>query len=273
MTEPTKPTCVDVHQLAIAYGSRTVLRDISFRVQQGQFISLIGPNGAGKSTLIRTLAGTLTPQHGNVVVLGHEPAHLAPAERARMLAVVPQAIRMPIGFTVREVVAMARYSFHAWYARPAARDDAIIAYALHQAGVAAFADLPADQLSGGEQQRVAFARALAQQPHVLLLDEVTAHLDLHHQQAIIRCAKELTECGVTVIAAMHDINLAGAVSDGVVLLDHGQIVAQGTPEQVLQQAILERVYRAELRAIPQPDAPLPYYTTYPIPRAETHTNH
>lgn len=271
MTATSPPICVDVRQLTVAYGARTVLNEVTFSATRGQFVSMIGPNGAGKSTMIRTLAGTLAPQRGTVEVLGGSPATLAPAARARILAVVPQAIRMPIGFTVREVVAMARYSFHAWYSRNTDAD--IIEYALHQAGVHSFADIPADQLSGGEQQRVAFARALAQQPQVLLLDEVTAHLDLHHQQAIIRCAKELTQCGVTVIAAMHDINLAGAIADHVLLLNHGQVVLQGTPVQVLQQPVLEQVYRAELRAIPQANSSLPYYTTFPIPHAETHTRH
>ena len=185
------------------------------------------------------------------------------AQRAQHIAVVPQTVVMPTGFRVREVVRMARYAFHPWYRSLTHQDDAIVEYALQQSGTSDYADLPADQLSGGEQQRVAFARALAQQPSVLLLDETTAHLDLHHQQAILRCARELTHCGVLVIAAMHDINLAASMADYVVLLSHGQVLHSGAPADVLTQPILESVYRTELTTIVRNDADIPFFMVRP----------
>jgi iron complex transport system ATP-binding protein len=170
---------------------------------------------------------------------------------------------MPAGFRVREVVGMARYAFHPWYRSLTHKDNEIVDYALMQSGMREYANIPADQLSGGEQQRVAFARALAQQPHVLLLDETTAHLDLHHQQAILRCARELTHCGVLVIAAMHDINLAASIANHVVLLQHGNVLQSGAPSTVLTQDILQSVYRTELATIARADADIPFFMVQP----------
>jgi iron complex transport system ATP-binding protein len=184
-------------------------------------------------------------------------------QRAQHIAVVPQTVVMPTGFRVREVVGMARYAFHPWYRPLTPKDDEVVEYALTQSGMREFADVPADQLSGGEQQRVAFARALAQQPRILLLDETTAHLDLHHQQAILRCARELTHCGVLVIAAMHDINLAASMANHVVLLEQGNVLYSGAPSEVLTQGILESVYRTKLSTIMRTDTDIPFFMVQP----------
>lgn len=252
-----------VEHVFLKYHLHTVLHDITFHANKNQFVVFIGPNGAGKSSLLRAIAGTTTIESG-VIQLNSRPIQSFTAvQRAQHIAVVPQAITMPAGFTVREVVSMARYATTPWFRSLSAQDESIVEYALAQSGIQSLADVAATQLSGGEQQRVAFARALAQQPHVLLLDETTAHLDLHHQQAILRCAKELTQCGILVIAAMHDINLAASVADTIVLLHQGRIMHIGKPQDVLTQPILESVYDTNLLRIDRTDSAVPFFMAQP----------
>lgn len=252
-----------VEHATVHLAQRSILQDITLHVPTHTFIACLGPNGAGKSTLIRVLAGTQPVDTGRVMLNGTPMERCAVAERAATVAVVPQAVRMPIGFTVREIVTMARYHVRRWHERLTRQDEDIIDYAMEQAGIRSFSERMAHELSGGEQQRVAFARALAQQPQVLLLDEATAHLDLHHQQAIMHSARELTRCGVTVVATMHDINLAGAMADYLVLLHEGRIVAQGAPKAVLTQATIEAVYAVTVQSVPQAGRSLPLYTAFP----------
>jgi iron complex transport system ATP-binding protein len=250
---------VDIKNITCSYKNHIALTAVSLSADTGEIIVCIGPNGAGKSTLIRAIAATIPLQNGHIRVDNHEISQLAASQRAQLIAVVPQTVIMPAGFTVREVVAMARYAFHPWYQHHTGHDDQIISYAMAQAGVEHFADTPANQLSGGEQQRVAFARAIAQQPKVLLLDETTAHLDLHHQHAIINCIKALAQCGVLVIAAMHDINLAASFATRVCVLQQGHLLADGAPATVLNQAFLEQVYQTPLKVVPQADHPTPLF--------------
>ncbi|MBM4413939.1 MAG: ABC transporter ATP-binding protein [Chloroflexi bacterium] len=248
-----------VKHVTVQYDNKQILQDITINCAMHSFIALIGPNGAGKSTLLRAIAGIAPITSGDILWQNLAIHRMNAAQRAQHIAVVPQVVVMPSGFTVREVVRMARYARTPWYRSFMDSDEDVVEYALTQSGMNAFADLPANQLSGGEQQRVAFARALAQQPQVLLLDETTAHLDLHHQQAILRCARELTRCGVLVVAAMHDINLAATMADEVVLLNRGRVAFNGTPHDVLTKPILERVYNTELMCIPQAHSSIPFF--------------
>jgi iron complex transport system ATP-binding protein len=254
---------LEIQHVSVQYQQKQVLRDITLNFKEGEFVVIIGPNGAGKSSLLRAIAGIVPLSSGEITWGKRSIRALTAQQRAQHIAVVPQTVVMPTGFRVREVVGMARYAFHPWYRPLTHKDDEIVDYALRQSGMREYADVPADQLSGGEQQRVAFARALAQQPHVLLLDETTAHLDLHHQQAILRCARELTHCGVLVIAAMHDINLAASMATHVVLLQQGNQLHSGAPSDVLTQDILESVYRTELSTITRTDADIPFFMVQP----------
>lgn len=254
---------LEIHHVSVQYQHKNVLNDITLHYKKGDFVVIIGPNGAGKSSLLRAIAGIVPTSAGEIRWNAHAIRSFSAQQRAQHIAVVPQTVVMPTGFRVREVVRMARYAFHPWYKPLTRTDDEIVEYALTQSGMRDYADLPADQLSGGEQQRVAFARALAQQPHVLLLDETTAHLDLHHQQAILRCARELTACGVLVIAAMHDINLAASMATHVVLLDRGHVSYSGAPEDVLKHDILESVYRTNLATIDRHDSSIPFFMVKP----------
>ena len=248
-----------IHQCSICFGQKAVVSDVSLSADAGSFVALIGPNGAGKSSLLRAIAGIIPHAAGSIRLASTEVALMTPAQRARMVAMVSQQTVMPEGFTVREVIEMARYAYRPWYASASIADTEAVDRALMQCEIMQFADVPATQLSGGEQQRVAVARAIAQESQILILDEATAHLDLHHQAAILRISREMTHRGVLVIAAMHDLNLAAAYATHIILLDNGRVAAQGTPADVLQQVILERVYRTALISIPLPDAPYPLY--------------
>ncbi len=252
-------TTLTIDHCCVRYGNKLVIDDVSLHASSGTFIAVIGPNGAGKSTFLRALAGVIPHASGSIAINNTAIAAFTPQQRANHIAMVPQQTHMPAGFTVREVVAMARYAFRPWYVAQRADDEAHIDAALHDCEMSEYANADAAHLSGGEQQRVAVARAIAQQANVLILDEPTAHLDLHHQAAILRIARVLTQRGVLVVAAMHDLNLAAAIADHVLLLHEGRTVAQGTPVEVLQHTVLERVYRTSLLCIPHADASIPFF--------------
>src|SRR5512143_1571561 len=174
-------TMLTLDSLSVNYGPRTVLRNISLRVSPGEMLAVIGPNGAGKSTLIRAASGALAPKQGRAL-LGQLDAHrLSPDLRARQVAIVPQAVRLPEAFTVLETVLMGRTPYLGWLSRESRADFALARAAMERADVDTLADRCIGELSGGEQQRVLIARALAQSAPILLMDEPTAHLDLKHQ--------------------------------------------------------------------------------------------
>ena len=248
-----------IDNVHVAYGSTTVLHGISCAVAHGEIVVCIGPNGAGKSSLLRAIAGVIPLAQGRILVHGESIQTMSPAQRATHVAVVPQQVHMPIGFSVFEIVAMARYVHHPWYTTLRSHDHDIIWDALQRAGITEFAQKHATQLSGGEQQRVAFARAIAQQPQVLILDESTAHLDLRHQLVIIQTIQQLAKDGVTVIAAMHDINLAAVTAHRICLLDAGCLIQYGAPHEVLLPQHLSAVYQTPLHVVPHVAGRVPYF--------------
>jgi iron complex transport system ATP-binding protein len=235
-------THLTIEQLSVAYQRRVALRNVSLDADSGEVVILIGPNGAGKSTLLRAIAGTLAPQDGRVCLDGQDMARLRPAERARLVAVVPQAARLPEAFTVAEVVLVGRNPHLPLFGGERASDYEAARQAMLRTDTWGLAERRVGALSGGEQQRVLLARALAQEPRVLLLDEVTAHLDLRHQLATLRLARSLARSGLLVVAALHDLNLAAQHADRLALLDGGELLACGAPEHVLTPELLKRAY-------------------------------
>lgn len=231
-----------IADLGAAYGGCPVLHGIGLAAAPGELVGLIGPNGAGKSTLLRAVCGTLPPTHGALQLGAHDLLRLTVAERARLIAVVPQQARLPQGFSVAEVVLMGRAPHLPRFGGESQRDRAIARRAMQQTDTWALAGRAAHTLSGGEQQRVLLARALAQEPQLLLLDEATAHLDLKHQVAILGLLRALARAGLIVIAAMHDLNLAALYADRLALLQAGRLLAYDTPAQVLTPAWLQRAY-------------------------------
>src|SRR5512140_2485821 len=244
---------LSIERLNVAYQSHLVLKDLSLEVQSGEVLALIGPNGSGKSTLIRAASGVLPVQGGNVYVGGKALSQLSTMERARYLAVVPQARNMPPAFSVYESILLGRTPYLGWLGRAGEHDHERVRYALERTQMEPFADRMVGELSGGEQQRVLLARALAQDTPVLLLDEPTTHLDLQHQEGLIHLVRELAlSRQLAVLMVLHDLNLASLYADRIGLLVDGQIEATGTPAEVLTEARLSDVYHVPVHIIPHP---------------------
>jgi iron complex transport system ATP-binding protein len=230
---PAAGPIVDVRGVTFRYGARTALEEVSFTAREGEFVGLLGPNGAGKSTLIRLIAGLAAPALGAVRLAGQDPARAPRRGVARVCALVPQEPRSSWPFTVREAVMMGRAPRQGLLALPTRLDLGAVEGALQACDLVALADRRLDALSGGERRRVFFARALAQEPRVLLLDEPTAFLDLGHQVAAMRLAQVAARGGLCVVAVLHDLNLAAAACDRLVVLSRGRVIAEGAPADVL----------------------------------------
>lgn len=234
---------VEVHDLYFSYRNGRVLNGISLTVEAGEVLGIIGPNSAGKTTLLRLLSRVLIGEAGTISLYGRDLNTLTKREVARTVAVVPQEFQVAFPFTVEQVVAMGRYPHARGIGLETAEDRRATEHAMDETVTAHLAAKYLDQLSSGEKQRVVIARALAQQPQLLLLDEPTTHLDLSHQVEILGLLKRLqAERGLTIILVSHDLNAAAAVSDRLVLLKEGTVLTAGLPEEVMQPEIIEKAY-------------------------------
>jgi len=230
------------------FGGLTALEDISLEIEEKEIVGVIGPNGAGKSTLIRLLSGTLAPTRGVARLFGQDLSRIPRRQVARRLAVVPQNGAVAHGFRVHDVVMMGRSPHQGTLSWPSAADRSAVADALDRAGIADLAARRVDELSGGEQKLVAVARALAQRPEVLLLDEASAHLDPRHAADVCELVlAEVKERGMACVATMHDLNLAASYADRVLLLKDGRIAGLGSVHEVMTAEKLEEAFAAALR--------------------------
>lgn len=238
-------------------GSREVLHGVSLKLEPGSIVGLIGPNGAGKSTLVRALSGVVPLQSGKVLVNGQSLAQLKPAQRARWVAVVPQARHLPPAFTGWETVALGRTPHLNWLGQLSVQDEEHIRQVMARTDTLELADRPVGEMSGGEQQRLLIARALAQAAPILLLDEPTSHLDLQYQYSLLDLVHDLAHRdGLAVLLALHDLNLVARYADRVALLVGGKQVAWGTPTEVLNAGTLSQAYHIPLEVISMEAAPL-----------------
>jgi iron complex transport system ATP-binding protein len=245
---------LEINSISAGYGKRCALQDISLEVSAGEIMVVIGPNGAGKSTLIRAVSGALSPTKGSVRVAGKELTHLSANQRARYLAVVPQARNLPAPFTVYQSVLLGRTPYLGWLGQTRSQDHSKTRLALEHTLTLALAERRVGELSGGEQQRVLLARALAQDTPVLLLDEPTTHLDLQHQSSLLNLVRQqASENRLAILMVLHDLNLASLYADRVALLVEGRLQAIGTPEQVLTEEKLSSIYHVPVHVVPHPD--------------------
>lgn len=245
---------LSINGLSVSYGKRRVLKDVSLSVEAGQVLALIGPNGSGKSTLIRAISGVIPSQGGEVRVGGKALSDLSTMERARYLAVVPQARNLPPAFSVYESILLGRTPYLGWLGRAGETDHERVRTALERTQMGPLADRMVGELSGGEQQRVLLARALAQDTPVMLLDEPTTHLDLQHREGLVHLVRELAKSKtLAVLMVLHDLNMASLYADRVSLLVDGEIRATGTPPEVLTEETLSRVYHVPVHIIPHPE--------------------
>jgi iron complex transport system ATP-binding protein len=244
--------------LQVAYGMKLALKDISLEVLPGEVLALIGPNGAGKTTLIRAVSGTLPIKSGQVQVDGQDLSRLTTTQRARILAVVPQARQLGGAYTVEQAVMMGRTAYMSWLGRESESDQAAVRLALQQTQLDEFAQRSIAQLSGGEQQRVLLARSLAQSTPVLLLDEPTNHLDLQHQARLLSLVRKLAkEKHLAVMMAMHDLNLVSFFADKVALLVNGEMKRFGTPMEVILAEHISAAYQTPIEIIFHPVTGVP----------------
>jgi iron complex transport system ATP-binding protein len=249
------------------------LRDVALTIAPGEFVGVIGPNGSGKSTLLKLLAGFLAPHQGQVFLDGQPLGRYPARALAQRIAVVPQSTHFVFPFTVQEIVEMGRVAQRAARAGrlgmlgwpgETVEDRAIVSRALEQLELAPLAPRSILELSGGERQKALVARALAQQPSILLLDEPTAFLDLHHQASVWRLVQALhREQGVTVVAVSHDLNLAALFCQRLVLLDQGRVRRAGPPGEVLTQSELDALYGQAVLVDRHPLAAVPRVTVRP----------
>lgn len=231
---------LSVRGVTVAFGSKTVLDGVDLDVHHGEVVALVGPNGAGKSTLLSVIAGDLDPTSGVVELDGVPVAGQKALALARRRAVLVQKQSLAFGFRAREVVEMGRSVWHR--TDKADADDEMVDWAMQVADVTHLADRVVPTLSGGEQARVAFARLLAQDVEVHLLDEPTAALDIKHQESVLRQARESADRGAAVVVVLHDLSLAAAWSDRIAVLTEGGVRAVGTPAEVLTAALVSDVY-------------------------------
>lgn len=242
-----------VEGLHAGYGDRTVLRGVDLAVAAGELVVVIGPNGCGKTTLLRVIAGALRPAAGRVLFKGEDVREMPPSRRGRVVAVVAQGGTLPPGFTAAETVLLGRTPHLRLFQAEGARDRESARRAMLDAGCLDLAGRRVDALSGGERQRVVIARALAQEPRLLLLDEPTSHLDLGHQAAVLRLLRRLCrEQRLAVVAVVHDLALAAQAADRLVLMDGGRVVAEGAPGEVLTAERVASVYHAAVTVLLHP---------------------
>ncbi|WP_069649119.1 ABC transporter ATP-binding protein [Caloranaerobacter ferrireducens] len=236
-------TAIEVESLYFSYGDSLVLRDINFKIEKGEFVSIIGPNGSGKSTLLKNMISIYKPSRGLIKIDGKELGEYKAKELAKKVAIVPQDTNIAYDFSVFDVVMMGRNPYLGRFQKESYKDFQIVKDSLKLTDTLHLKDKSINQISGGERQRVIIARALAQQPEIILLDEPTSHLDINHQLEILSLLKKLnTEKNMTIVIVIHDINLATRYSNKMILLNKGEILSIGKPKEVITYENIEAAY-------------------------------
>jgi iron complex transport system ATP-binding protein len=243
---------IELSDLAFGYSEQLLFDGFNLDVEAGEFLGVIGPNGAGKSTLLRLVAGLLRPARGSVRILDRDLGALGRREVARALGVVLQENPFAFDYSVSDVVMMGRNPYLGRFQSPGSHDREAVNAALEFVDAIFLKDKRINSISAGERQRVVLARALAQEPRILMLDEATSHLDIAHQQLIARILSELNRQGKTVVFLSHDLNLAALYCSRILLLDHGKAVACDLPERVITAELIRAVYGVEPIVTPHP---------------------
>ncbi|KNZ41174.1 ABC transporter [Acetobacterium bakii] len=234
---------LNFRNVVAGYGDADILSRFNAVVCQGEFVGLIGPNGAGKSTLLKCLSGLLPLKSGEIILEGKDNTTYSQRQRAQMVAVVPQSFDIDYDFSVEDIVLMGRNPYLSFKVKESQYDYDVVTEAMHATKTLQFRKRLFNTLSGGEKQRVIIARAIAQEPDIILLDEPTSALDIHHQIEIMELIRNLNlKKSMTVVAVLHDINLASRYCNRLVLMKNGSVIVDGTPEQVITEENLKKVY-------------------------------
>lgn len=255
---------IHLEGVRFAYPTGFTLLATDLRIERGEMVAVLGPNGSGKTTLLKLMLGLLCPREGELRFEGRRPARIGPRALARAVALVPQEVALPFNVTAAEVVLLGRTAYLRRFGAPAREDLEAVRTAMSATDVLSLAGRSYHELSGGERQRVIVAMALAQEPRLLLLDEPTRHLDLSHQLRTLSLIRRLKrERGMTVVSAMHDLNLCAIYFDRLILLSSGRIVADGPPEKVIQPQLLEETFGIAALVGRHPTCDVPWLTVLP----------
>lgn len=253
---------VEVKKLSHSYDATPILKGVSLQVRNGDFAGIVGPNGSGKTTLAKNIMRLLSPEKGTVFISGEDVKALTQKELAKVLGSVPQTNVIDYDFTAQEIVLMGRAPHIGRFQRESLRDFSIVEEAMKKTDTWHLKDRSVKELSGGERQRVIIARALAQEPEILVLDEPVTHLDIKHQIGLMELTKKLCdEKGITVIAILHDLNFAMSYCDHVMLVHNGHIVNSGKPDVILTEESIKKVYGIEVCIVNHPKTGQPYILT------------
>jgi len=254
---------IEIQNACFSYNTKQVLHDISFALEQGEFLGIIGPNGAGKSTMLRLICGILKPEKGVIKVFGKNIEQIEPKQLAQKIAFVPQETHFTLDYTVEDIVLMGRYPYLKAFQKENKIDFEARDHGLEFTESQIFRKRTINSLSSGERQRVVLARALAQEPEILVLDEPTSHLDLHHQHAIMELLKKLNKQGMSIIVVNHDLNLASLYCGRLILMHQGKVFKQGSPAELINEKTLKEVYKTDVKVIKHPHKDVPHILLKP----------
>jgi iron complex transport system ATP-binding protein len=238
---------LEINNLNFEYTGVKVLKDINFKIKDGEFVSIIGPNGSGKSTLLKLINNIYRPKSGNILIYGKNINKYKAKDLAKKVALVPQNININYEFSVEDIVLMGRYPYIGRFGKEGDEDYEIINESLKLTNTYSLKKRNINEISGGERQRVIIAKALAQKPSLILLDEPTSHLDINYQIEILTLLRKLNKNkGSTIILVIHDINLASRYSDNLILLNKGKVLGIGKPNEVINKYNIEKAYNLKV---------------------------
>ena len=248
---------ITTQQLSVAYGDTTIIENLSVTIPKGKVTALIGPNGCGKSTLLKTLSRINKPKSGEIFIEQTSLGQIKDKVLAQQLSLLPQVLVSPEGITVRKLVEYGRLPYVSHWGRLSQADKKIVEQAMTETGVLELAEQNVESLSGGQRQRAWIAMVLAQDTEIVMLDEPTTYLDLSHQIELMELMRTMNEQGKTVIVVLHDLNQACRYCDHLVVLKRGQLMAQGSPEEVFTERLLQEVFDLDAVVINDPIASSP----------------
>ncbi|MDF2999148.1 MAG: fecE [Xanthobacteraceae bacterium] len=255
---------LEARGLIAGHGRRTILQGIDLDLPHGGFTVIIGPNACGKSTLLRCLAGLHRPAGGEVRLEGEDMAGLTRKAVARRLGLLPQQMEIPDAITVEDMVGRGRFPHQSLLRQWSVEDEAAVSAAMQRTGTLPLARRRVAELSGGQRQKVAIAMALAQETPILLLDEPISFLDLSHQMEVLELCRKLATAGKTLVAVLHDLNLACRYASRLIVMSNGRIVDSGAPAQIVTEALIERVFDLPCAVLPDPLTRTPMVIPRPV---------
>jgi iron complex transport system ATP-binding protein len=235
---------LELKNITVGYDTLPIVKELSFSINEGDFLAIIGPNGAGKSTLLRAMCGILKPWEGEILLRGENLSNYNRKTLAKFVGVVPQRSELTFPFKTEEVVMMGRFAHSSWFEKK--EDYEITRWAMEKTDTYYLKDRRIGEVSGGEFQRVIIARALAQKPSLLMLDEPTVHLDINHELEIFDLIKSLNREGLNLCVTSHDLNIAGTYAEKILLLSEGRIVKMGNPREILTKELIQEVYHSSV---------------------------